>query len=130
MSDSALRRLWVAATLLLALAIVYWSLAPQPPVPNEIIPDKVGHYLAYLALALLGSGIATTAGLWRLALRCLALGAALEIAQGLLTEHRMAEWGDLLADLAGILTAWAIAGQGRAGWAMRLHARLVRGRTP
>jgi VanZ family protein len=124
-----LRRLWVAATLALALAIVYWSLAPQPPVPESVLSDKVGHALAYFALALLGSGIASPDRLWVTMLRCFLLGAALEVAQGLFTLHRVAEWGDLLADLAGILVAWLITGWGRAGWGLRAFARFSGHRT-
>jgi VanZ family protein len=126
LSEAWLRRLWMAGTLALALAIAYWSLAPQPPLPESLIPDKVAHALAYFTLALAGSGIAAPAHLWRTMLRCLLLGAALEIAQALFTEQRSAEWGDLLADLAGILVAWLIAGQGRAGWGLRAYARLLR----
>ena len=125
MSEATLRRLWMSAVLALALAIVYWSLAPQPPVPDAIIPDKAKHGLAYFTLALLGSGIATPRRLWLVMVRCLLLGAALELAQATLTEHRVAEWGDLLADLAGVAGAWVIAGQGRAGWGLRAHARLI-----
>lgn len=128
MNETTLRRLWMAAVLALACAIVYWSLAPQPPVPNALIPDKVGHFIAYFALALLASGIASPERLWRTMLHCLLFGAALEVAQAAWTEHRVAEWGDLLADLAGILTAWLIAGQGRAGWGTRAYARLARRR--
>jgi len=113
------RRLWIGAVVGLAAFIVYASLSPQPPVPSEILPDKVGHYLAYLSLALLGSGITSPDRLRRALLRCFLLGAALEIAQALFTEHRMAEWGDLAADVAGILTAWLVAGQGRASWGLR-----------
>ncbi len=119
MNEAGLQRLWIAAVLLLAAAIVAASLSPQPLVPNEIISDKVGHYLAYLALALMGSGIAAPERLWRTMLRCFLLGAALEVAQALFTVHRVAEWGDLIADSAGILTAWLVAGGGRAGWAFR-----------
>ena len=116
----------MAATLALALAIVRWSLAPQPPVPESLIPDKVGHALAYFTLALVGSGIAVPERLWLTMLRCFLIGGALEIAQALFTEHRSAEWGDLLADLAGILVAWLITAQGRAGWGLRAFARLQR----
>jgi VanZ family protein len=128
LSEAWLRRLWIAATLALAVAIVYWSLAPQPPVPDAIIPDKVGHALAYFSLALAGSGIVAPGRLWISMLRCLLLGAALEVAQALFTAHRSAEWGDLAADLAGILAAWLIAGRGRAGWGLRAYAWLTRGR--
>ena len=124
MTPIAFRRVWIAAVLGLAAFIVYASLAPQPPVPTEVLSDKLEHYLAYLSLALLGSGIASPARLRFTLLRCFLLGAALEIAQALFTEHRMAEWGDLAANVAGILTAWLIAGQGRAGWGMRAAAWL------
>lgn len=115
----------MAATLALALAIVRWSLAPHPPVLESLISDKVGHALAYFTLALFGSGIAVPGRLWITMLRCFLLGGALEIAQALFTEHRSAEWGDLLADLAGILVAWIIVAQGRAGWGLRAYARLL-----
>ena len=119
MTLKVFRRLWIGAVVGLAAFIVYASLSPQPPVPSEILPDKVGHYLAYLSLALLGSGITSPDRLRRALLRCFLLGAALEIAQALFTEHRMAEWGDLAADVTGILTAWLVAGQGRASWGLR-----------
>jgi len=124
LTPTTFRRLWIAAVLGLAAFIVYASLAPQPPVPTDVLSDKLEHYLAYLSLALLGSGIASPARLRFTLLRCFLLGAALEIAQALFTEHRMAEWGDLAANVAGILTAWLIAGQGRAGWGMRAAAWL------
>jgi VanZ family protein len=124
LTPTAFRRLWIAAVLGLAAFIVYASLAPQPLVPTEVLSDKLEHYLAYLSLALLGSGIASPARLRFTLLRSFLLGAALEIAQALFTEDRMAEWGDLAANVAGILTAWLIAGQGRAGWGMRAAAWL------
>jgi hypothetical protein len=125
LKENLVRRVWIGAVLALAAAIVVASLVPQPVLPNETLSDKVGHYLAYLSLALLGSGIAAPAQLWRTMLRCFLLGATLELAQALLTDHRMAEWGDLAANVAGILTAWLIAGRGRAGWGLRAAARLL-----
>ncbi len=123
MNERTLRRLWGAAILLLVVAIVVSSLSPRPMIPNESFSDKSGHFLAYFSLALLGSGIATPAGLWRTMLRCLLLGAALEVAQGLLTDHRVADLADLAANAAGIATAWLVAGWGRAGWGLRAVAR-------
>jgi hypothetical protein len=128
LSEALLRRLWIGAIVALAAAIVAASLAPQPVIQNDTLSDKVGHYLAYLALALLGSGISAPARLWRTMLRCFLLGASLELAQSWLTDHRLAEWGDLAANVAGILTAWLIAGQGRAGWGLRAASRLSRRR--
>lgn len=124
MNASKLRRLWIAAILLLVVAIVVGSLSSRPVVPNESFSDKTAHFLAYFSLALLGSGIATAAGLWRTMLRCFLLGVTLEIAQALLTDHRVADLHDLAANAAGILAAWLISAQGRAGWGLRAAAWL------
>ncbi len=128
MSEAVLRRLWVAAILALVAAIVAGSLAPQQPVGPEHISDKLGHYFAYFALALAVSGISTPRRLWRHMLACFLLGALLEVAQAVLTEHRSAEWADLAANAAGIATAWLIAAQGRAGWGLRAGTWLARRR--
>jgi hypothetical protein len=123
LSEATLRRLWIAAIAAFVALIVAASLAPQAMVESERISDKAGHYLAYLGLALLGSGITTPARLWRVMLRCFLLGAALEAAQALLLHDRVADVRDLVANAAGIATAWAAAGQGRAGWGLRMLAR-------
>ena len=128
MSEQLLRRLWMAATLAFAGFIVVASLSPQPVLSGVSFSDKVGHYLAYLALALLGSGIASPGRLWLTMLRCFLLGAALEAAQSLTTQQRVAEWGDLAANVAGILTAWLVAAYGGAGWGLRAAAWLARRR--
>lgn len=126
MNERRLRRVWTGAVLVLAAGIVVASLAPHPVLTGATPSDKAGHYFAYLALALLGSGIADPARLWHTMLRCFLLGASLELAQHWLTDQRTAEWGDLAANVAGILTAWLMAGWGRAGWGLRMAARLAR----
>lgn len=129
MTEAALRRLWIVAIAILVAVIVFASLTPSPVLSDANISDKGGHYLAYLMLALMGSGIAAPERLWRTMLRCFLLGAALEVAQALLTSNRAAEWGDLLANVLGVLTAWVIAGSGRAGWGIRAAAWLDRRRS-
>lgn len=126
MSEVVFRRIWTAAIVVLLAAIVAGSLTPQQVVPVEQFSDKLGHYLAYLALAVTVSGIATPQRLWRSMLGCFLLGASLEVAQAAFTVDRSAEWGDLAANTAGIATAWLIAGGGRAGWGLRTGARLAR----
>jgi VanZ family protein len=130
LNEVTLRRAWIAAVVALAALIVVASLSPQPVVPGEAFSDKAGHYLAYLMLALLGSGIASPATLWRTMFRCFLLGAGIETAQALLTETRQAEWADLAANTAGILTAWLVAAQGRAGWGLRAAGWFARRRVP
>ena len=117
-----MRRLWIAVIAVVVALIIVASLTPSPVVPTQPFSDKYAHCIAYFALALLGSAIAAPAGLWKVMLRCLLLGASLEIAQSLLTEHRTADLADLAANAAGIAMAWLIAGQGRAGWGLRAAA--------
>ena len=124
MKESTLRRLWIAANAVLVILIIVASLTPSPVVLTESLSDKYAHFIAYFALSLSGSAIAAPAGLWKVMLRCLLLGATLEIAQSLLTEHRTADLADLAANAAGIAVAWLIAGQGRAGWGLRAAAWL------
>lgn len=116
----------MAAILALAAFIAWSSLAASPPVSAPSLSDKLQHFVAYLALMLLASGIATPGRLWTAALGCFLLGGSLEIAQARLTETRVAEWGDLVANTAGIVAAWAIAGGSRAGWGLRAFERLRR----
>lgn len=130
MTESGFRHLWIAAIVVVVVVIAAGSLSPFPVLPNETVSDKFGHYSAYFVLALLASGIVAPARLWRVMLRCFLLGLGLEAAQALMTDHRMAEWGDLLANAAGILTAWLIAGSGRAGWGLRIADRFIRGGKP
>jgi len=130
LTESRFRHLWIAAIVVVVVVIVAGSLIPFPVLPDETGSDKFGHYLAYLVLAALASGIVEPARLWRVMLRCFLLGLGLEAAQALMTDNRIAEWGDLLANAAGILTAWLIAGGGRAGWGFRAATRLIRSRGP
>lgn len=126
MNSAVVRRFWMAATVALAALIAWSSLSPTPPVSAPGLSDKLQHFTAYLSLMLLASGIAAPGRLWLIALGCFFLGGTLEIAQGLLTKTRVAEWGDLVANSAGILAAWAIAGGSRAGWGLRAFERLRR----
>jgi VanZ family protein len=85
------------------------ALMPTDQMPQAIqFWDKAQHTLAYAGLAL--------TGLWaiprrpRLVLGGLALhGALVEVLQATLTTTRQGEWSDWLADVLGLLLAWALA---------------------
>jgi len=130
LTETGFRRLWIAAIVVVVVLIVALSLSPLPALAPETGADKFAHYIAYLVLALLGSGIVAPDQLWWAMLRCFLLGIGLEAAQEYLTDSRVAEWADLLAAAVGILTAWLIAGGGRAGWGPRAASWLTRGRWP
>ena len=96
--------LWIAA---IAIVVVL-SLAPSVPMPDVPDGDKLGHFLAYFALAasavqlyarwpaLLGAGIGLVM-----------LGIGLEYAQGALTDSRMQDPADALANTLGVIAGLA-----------------------
>lgn len=92
--------LWIAAI----AAVVVLALAPSVPMPDVPDGDKLGHFLAYFALAaaavqlyarwpsLLGAGIGLVL-----------LGIGLEYAQGALTDTRMQDAADAFANTLGVI---------------------------
>ena len=92
--------LWMAAI----AVVVTLSLAPSVPMPDVPDGDKLGHFLAYFALAasavqlyarwpaLLGAGVGLVL-----------LGIGLEYAQGALTETRMQDPADAFANTLGVI---------------------------
>lgn len=111
-------RVWFAAFWLAVLAGIVLSLWPGPRLPDPWFPaaDKLQHAVAYAALFMLGrqAGYRSTRAL---IVGLLALGAAIEVAQGF-TATRSAEWLDLVADGVGIGVGWLAA-----AWAHRQRAR-------
>ncbi|MGQ0428898.1 MAG: VanZ family protein [Gammaproteobacteria bacterium] len=124
------RRAWQGLILLLACAIAGGSLLSLPTLEPAAGIDKLEHFAAYLALALLGSGIVERARLWVVMARCFVFGVAIEALQAVGSAGRMADWTDVAANGAGILVAWWIAGGGRAGWARHVEAGLRRRAPP
>ena len=95
-----LATLWYAIGAGLLLAVAVLSLMPLPDVG---VGDKTSHVATYFVLAgYFGVLARRRQSLPRVALGLVIYGALIEIAQGL-TGYRYAEWGDLLANLAGTL---------------------------
>lgn len=100
--------LWAGLWSLAIAAVVVVSLAPPPPMPPVEGGDKIGHFLAYAALAagavqlyarwpsLLGAGIGLVL-----------MGIGLEWAQGALTETRHMDRADALANTLGVIAGLA-----------------------
>lgn len=96
--------LWCVAIAIVVAA----SLAPSVPLPDVQDGDKVGHFLAYFVLAaaavqlyarwssLLGAGIGLVL-----------LGIGMELAQGALTDTRMQDPMDALANTLGVIAGLA-----------------------
>jgi VanZ family protein len=104
-----MRRLWIAIGWLIIAAIVYLSLATLAVETDVPQGDKLGHLLAYGALMAWWAQlyVAPSTRL-KLGLAFIALGAAMELAQGL-TPSRYPELLDLLANTSGVLLGWLAA---------------------
>jgi VanZ family protein len=97
-----------------ALAILWLSLAPHPPLPKTglLSWDKAQHAMAYAVLALLGGWaleplMGNGLRAWRRgAAIAILYGVLLEMAQMLLTRSRSAQIGDAVADAVGALAAY------------------------
>lgn len=104
-------RLWLGIwvfgwCLCIALSLI------SPPQIGVHIPDsdKLGHVLAYAVLSAWAVAIfARRRAHWRAALALLALGIALEFAQGWFTVDRMMDVRDAIADALGIVLGQLLA---------------------
>jgi VanZ family protein len=118
------RRFWIGSVCVLVIVIVVGSLVPQTGLESVAGSDKIGHFVAYFTLTVLGSAVVTTGKLPWVVARVLFLGLALEAAQALVTDTRTADWADVFVNATGILTAWWLVRR-RAGWALAAEAWLA-----
>ena len=89
-----------------ALAILVMSLMPPVPQMPTTGWDKSNHMLGFAVLMLLGRW-AYPGRMLSIVFGLLAYGGTIELLQSL-TPLRFAEWGDLLADAAGIFVGLAV----------------------
>lgn len=120
------RRLWLALGFALVAAVIASSLAPPGPSMPMVGFDKLAHAAAYLVLMLWFAGLNPRRAWAWLALALLAMGVAIEFAQGAMHMHRTAEARDVLADAAGIGLGAMLAAAGAAAWPYRLETWLAR----
>ncbi|GAB3337808.1 VanZ family protein [Marilutibacter aestuarii] len=104
-------RTWLCAWLVFVAAVVVVSLLPArdlPPMPFDGV-DKLEHLLAYAAMAtgavMIFASRRAHAGV---ALALVALGIALEFAQGAMTASRMADGADAVANALGVALGWGL----------------------
>ena len=79
-------------------------------------PDKWAHALTFAALAIWFAGLYRS--FWGIALGLLFLGAGIELCQQMVA-FRSADWGDMAANAAGIISGLGIAATGLGGWCKR-----------
>lgn len=123
-----LAALWQGLAWLLLGAAVWLSLGPTGAVDAAwVLPfpyhDKLGHFLAYAALMLWFAGLYRREHHLLVAQYLFIFGMLMELFQGGLT-HRSADFGDMLANSAGILTGLGLAAAGLAQWCEWTERRL------
>jgi hypothetical protein len=113
---------WRALAWTGVVVLVAASLAPagEPLGPEHF--DKLLHAVAYASVAFAFGGFCGRTRYLRTGFGLLLLGAALEVAQLALTADRSADWLDLAANAAGILTGLSLAALFPQGWCCRLEA--------
>ena len=120
-------RHWQIAGFVLLASVMVLALVPSlwfwqdDSAPQWQLSDKWMHGLTFAFLAIWFSGQLTRKSFWKLALGLSLFGALIEACQ-FLVPYRMAEIGDMSADVAGIIVGLTIALLGAGGWSQRLES--------
>jgi hypothetical protein len=104
-------RVWLGIWIFGWVLAVVLSLIPPPPLHVDFDnSDKLGHLLAYATLSAWAVMVfATRRAWWLAALALVALGIGMELAQGALTDTRMRDPLDALANSLGVLLGLGVA---------------------
>jgi VanZ family protein len=118
------RPIWIAASFVLVLGVVWGSL--QTALGGEVPQgfDKVEHFGTYLFLAVWFTGLIARQRWWMVATALLILGAAMEAGQYLMQVGRTADVYDLAANTAGVAAGLLLAAMVTGGWAQRIESWL------
>jgi VanZ family protein len=119
------RPLWIAASLLLVLSVVWGSL--QTTIGAEVPQgfDKIEHFGAYAFLAVWFTGLFHRPRYWLVAAGLVALGLAMEIAQYAMQAGRFGDPYDLAANTVGVAIGVLLGLVATGGWAQRVEAWLT-----
>ena len=118
------RRVWIALSGVLLATVVFASLQPNlgPRVPANF--DKLEHLAAYVVLAVWFTGLVVRDRYWTVVVGLLALGASIEVLQGVMNIGRSAEWLDMFANTLGIGLGLVIALRVTGDWSRRFESWL------
>lgn len=117
-------RFWLSLWGAAVLVVIVVCLIPPPPLDLPQNSDKVEHFLAYFLLAASAVQVfATRRALWVAGVGLVLMGVGIEWAQGALTDNRMADPIDALANTSGVVAGMLIALTPLANLLLRLQPR-------
>ena len=120
-------RAWFCAGLLIAVTITILSLLPAQRLPQIDVSDKIRHGFAYLVLGFWFASVIARRDWLFVFLGLLALGGAIEIAQGLMKLGREADVADLTANAGGAAVGVLFAATPIGRWPAMLERLVSRG---
>ena len=115
---------WYVCGVAMVIIVLVTCLVPSEALPSVNLNDKLEHMTAYLGLAVWFGGLLPPRRYFGLLLCLLALGAGIEILQGMMNLGRNAEWKDFFADAAGALLGLLICLAGLRHWASWIELRV------
>ena len=116
------RTLWITASVVLVLVVVWGSLQSAFGGPEIHGFDKVEHFGTYMVLAVWFTGLYRRPRYWVIVGGLLALGLTMEIGQFLMQAGRMGDPYDMAANAAGIAAGLLLALRATGGWAQKVES--------
>jgi VanZ family protein len=117
--------LWMSASVVLVLGVIWGSLQTRYgfAVPHGF--DKVEHFSTYTFLAVWFTGLLQRPRYWLAMLGLLGLGLAMEILQWAMRAGRTGDPYDMAANTCGVVAGLMLALLLTGGWAQRVEAWLA-----
>ena len=116
------RTLWITASVVLVLVVVWGSLQSAFGGPEIHGFDKVEHFGTYMVLAVWFTGLYRRPRYWVIVGGLLALGLTMEIGQFLMQAGRMGDPYDMAANAAGIAVGLLLALRATGSWAQKVES--------
>ena len=119
------RPLWIAISIVLVVVVVWGSLETKVPI-LVVSSDKLQHFATYLFLAVWFTGIVHRVRYAWVVAGLIALGASMEITQGLMHAGRTPDISDMGANTAGVILGLLLGLLLTGGWAQKIEGWLPR----
>jgi VanZ family protein len=116
-------RVWWLCGWVLVAYVIWGCLEPASWVPNFHVSDKIEHAGAYFLMTFWFGGLLQRRRFPVMVVGFLALGAAIEVAQGLMGLGRTADVWDFAADSVGVAAAIVPAYLGLDSWMFYVEQR-------